>query len=44
MEFGRGDILWIQCDPSVGVEPQKLVGWAKAQALPNLLSAIAGAL
>jgi mRNA-degrading endonuclease toxin of MazEF toxin-antitoxin module len=20
----RGDILWIQCDPSVGVEPQKI--------------------
>jgi len=22
-EFRRGDILWIQCDPSVGVEPRK---------------------
>jgi mRNA interferase MazF len=21
--FRRGDILWIQCDPSVGVEPRK---------------------
>lgn len=20
----RGDIVWVQCDPSVGVEPQKL--------------------
>jgi mRNA interferase MazF len=24
IEFSRGDILWIQCDPSVGVEPQKI--------------------
>ena len=24
LEFRRGDILWIQCDPSVGVEPQKI--------------------
>jgi mRNA interferase MazF len=23
IEFRRGDILWIQCDPSVGVEPRK---------------------
>jgi mRNA interferase MazF len=23
VEFRRGDILWIQCDPSVGVEPRK---------------------
>ena len=23
LEFRRGDILWIQCDPSVGVEPRK---------------------
>jgi mRNA interferase MazF len=23
-EYRRGDILWIQCDPSVGVEPQKI--------------------
>jgi mRNA interferase MazF len=23
IEIHRGDILWIQCDPSVGVEPQK---------------------
>ena len=23
VEVRRGDILWIQCDPSVGVEPQK---------------------
>ena len=23
VEVQRGDILWIQCDPSVGVEPQK---------------------
>ena len=23
VEFQRGDILWIQCDPSVGVEPRK---------------------
>jgi len=22
--FQRGDILWIQCDPSIGVEPQKI--------------------
>jgi mRNA interferase MazF len=22
-EFRRGDVLWIQCDPSVGVEPRK---------------------
>jgi len=21
--FRRGDILWIQCDPSIGVEPRK---------------------
>lgn len=21
--FRRGDVLWIQCDPSVGVEPRK---------------------
>ena len=24
IEIYRGDILWIQCDPSVGVEPQKI--------------------
>ena len=24
IEIQRGDILWIQCDPSVGVEPQKI--------------------
>lgn len=24
MGFHRGDIVWIQCDPSVGVEPQKV--------------------
>ena len=24
VEFRRDDILWIQCDPSVGVEPQKI--------------------
>lgn len=24
LEIHRGDILWIQCDPSVGVEPQKI--------------------
>ena len=24
MSFHRGDIVWIQCDPSVGVEPQKI--------------------
>jgi mRNA interferase MazF len=24
IEFRRGDILWIQCDPSVGVEPRKI--------------------
>jgi mRNA interferase MazF len=23
VDFRRGDILWIQCDPSVGVEPRK---------------------
>ncbi len=23
LEFRRGDVLWIQCDPSVGVEPRK---------------------
>ena len=23
VEFRRGDILWIQCDPSLGVEPRK---------------------
>lgn len=23
MKFQRGDILWIRCDPSVGVEPKK---------------------
>lgn len=23
-EIHRGDILWIQCDPSIGVEPQKI--------------------
>lgn len=22
--FQRGDILWIQCGPSIGVEPQKI--------------------
>ena len=22
--FRRGDILWVQCDPSLGVEPQKV--------------------
>jgi hypothetical protein len=24
IDIRRGDILWIQCDPSVGVEPQKM--------------------
>ena len=24
VSFHRGDIVWIQCDPSVGVEPQKV--------------------
>lgn len=24
MRFHRGDIVWVQCDPSVGVEPQKI--------------------
>jgi mRNA interferase MazF len=24
IEIHRGDILWVQCDPSVGVEPQKI--------------------
>ena len=24
VEFRRGDILWIQCEPSVGVEPRKI--------------------
>ena len=24
VSFHRGDIVWIQCDPSVGVEPQKI--------------------
>jgi mRNA interferase MazF len=23
VDFRRGDILWIQCDPSIGVEPRK---------------------
>ena len=23
IEFRRGDVLWIQCDPSVGAEPRK---------------------
>lgn len=23
IEFRRGDVLWIQCDPSVGIEPRK---------------------
>ena len=23
LEFRRGDILWINCDPSIGVEPKK---------------------
>jgi len=23
LEYRRGDVLWIQCDPSVGVEPRK---------------------
>lgn len=23
-EFRRGDVLWVQCDPSVGVEPKKV--------------------
>jgi mRNA interferase MazF len=23
-EYKRGDVLWIQCDPSVGVEPRKV--------------------
>jgi len=23
VDIRRGDILWVQCDPSVGVEPQK---------------------
>lgn len=23
MKFRRGDVLWIRCDPSVGVEPRK---------------------
>lgn len=22
--FRRGDIVWVQCDPSIGVEPQKI--------------------
>ena len=24
VEFRRGDVLWLQCDPSVGVEPRKI--------------------
>src|ERR1043166_3194107 len=24
IELRRGDVLWMQCDPSVGVEPRKL--------------------
>jgi mRNA interferase MazF len=24
IEIHRGDLLWIQCDPSIGVEPQKI--------------------
>jgi mRNA interferase MazF len=24
VEFRRGDVLWIQCEPSVGVEPRKV--------------------
>ena len=24
IEIRKGDILWIQCDPSFGVEPQKI--------------------
>ncbi len=24
VSFHRGDIVWIQCDPSIGVEPQKI--------------------
>ena len=23
LEYRRGDVLWLQCDPSVGVEPRK---------------------
>jgi len=23
IDFRRGDIVWVQCDPSVGVEPRK---------------------
>jgi len=23
-EYKRGDVLWMQCDPSVGVEPRKV--------------------
>jgi mRNA interferase MazF len=23
-DYKRGDVLWIQCDPSVGVEPRKV--------------------
>lgn len=23
-EYRRGDVLWVQCEPSVGVEPRKL--------------------
>ncbi|MEE8586748.1 MAG: type II toxin-antitoxin system PemK/MazF family toxin [Acidobacteriota bacterium] len=26
-DYRRGDILWIDCDPSVGVEPQKVRTW-----------------
>jgi mRNA interferase MazF len=22
-EFRRGDVVWVQCDPSIGVEPRK---------------------
>ena len=24
IEFRRGDVLWVRCEPSVGVEPRKL--------------------
>lgn len=24
VDYRRGDILWIDCDPSLGIEPQKL--------------------
>ena len=36
IEIYRGDILWIQCDPSVGVEPQKIRTWASHYRRPHL--------